>query len=88
MPLVVLEYSGGSFMDPLDQTIDDLDMSANTYHRLKNIGVDTLRDLLSKSERELESKNFDRWSLKEIHELLDQYGLHLQSEKVSGDPVV
>ena len=75
-------------MDPLDQTIDDLDMSANCYHRLRNIGVDTLRDLLAKSEQELEARNFDRWSLKEIHELLEQYGLHLQREKESGDPIV
>jgi len=76
-------------MDPLDQTIDDLDMSANCYHRLRNIGVDTLRDLAAKSESELEAKNFDRWSLKEIHELLEGYGLHLRSANEStGDPIV
>lgn len=77
-------------MDLLDRTIDDLDMSANCYHRLKNIGVDTLRDLVAKSEHELEAKNFDRWSLKEIHELLEAFGLQFRGETESGqgDPVV
>jgi DNA-directed RNA polymerase alpha subunit len=67
-------------MDVLDKTIDDIDMSANCYHRLMSAGVETLRDLVGRSERDLESKGFDRWSMKEIQELLEEFGLHLRTE--------
>ena len=67
-------------MDNLDKTIDDLDMSANCYHRLRSMGIETLRDLAARTLPELEAKGFDRWSLKEIHEILEEFGLHLRTE--------
>jgi DNA-directed RNA polymerase subunit alpha len=73
-------FKGGFHMDNLDKTIDELDMSANCYHRLRSLGVETLRDLAAKTLAELEAKGFDRWSLKEIHELLEEFGLHLRTE--------
>ena len=66
-------------MDILDSTIDDIDLSTRCYHCLKNANIDTLRDLIAKTETELEKKGFDRWSLKEIHELLVTHGLHLRN---------
>ena len=67
-------------MDNLDKTIDDLDMSANCYHRLRGVGVETLRDLTTKTLADLEAKGFDRWSLKEIDEILTEFGLQLRTE--------
>jgi DNA-directed RNA polymerase subunit alpha len=71
-------------MDNLDKTIDDLDMSANCYHRLKGVGIETLRDLTDRTLVELEAKGFDRWSLKEIDEILTEFGLHLKTESSNG----
>jgi DNA-directed RNA polymerase alpha subunit len=76
----MLEFRKGCWYGNLDITIDDLDMSANCYHRLRNLGVETLRDLSTKTLAELEAKGFDRWSLKEIDELLTEFGLHLRVE--------
>jgi DNA-directed RNA polymerase subunit alpha len=70
-------------MDILDSTIDEIDLSTRCYHSLKNANIDTLRDLIAKSYTELESKGFDRWSLKEIRELLAESGLHLRVETLA-----
>ena len=75
----MLEW-GQTAMDILDKTIDEIDMSANCYHRLMSAGVETLRDLVARSEKDLEAKGFDRWSLREIHELLEEFGLQLRNE--------
>jgi DNA-directed RNA polymerase alpha subunit len=70
-------------MDNLDKTIDELDMSANCYHRLMSLGVETLGDLVQRTQKDLEAKGFDRWSMKEIQELLSEFGLQLRSETES-----
>jgi DNA-directed RNA polymerase alpha subunit len=69
-----------SAMDNLNKTIDELDMSANCYHRLMSLGVETLGDLVQRTQRDLEAKGFDRWSMKEIQELLNEFGLELRNE--------
>jgi DNA-directed RNA polymerase alpha subunit len=70
-------------MDNLDKTIDELDMSANCYHRLMSLGVETLGDLVQRTQKDLEAKGFDRWSMREIQELLNEYGLQLRTESDS-----
>ena len=56
--------------------IDELDLSVRSANCLKNANINTLRELVRKSEKEmLETKNFGRKSLEELQELLGKLGL-------------
>lgn len=60
----------------LGREIDELDLSVRSANCLKNANINTLRDLVRKSEREMmETKNFGRKSLEELRELLGKLGL-------------
>ncbi|MDH3403066.1 MAG: DNA-directed RNA polymerase subunit alpha [Acidobacteriota bacterium] len=62
----------------LAKTIDELDLSARSTNCLKNAKINTLRDLVRRSEKEmLETKNFGQRSLDEVLEVLDGFGLRL-----------
>lgn len=60
----------------LEKSIDELDLSVRSANCLKNANINTLRDLVRKTEREMmETKNFGKKSLEELQELLSQLGL-------------
>ncbi len=60
----------------LTKRIDELDLSVRSTNCLKNANIMTLRDLVARSERDmLETKNFGKKSLDEVHDLLASYGL-------------
>jgi len=60
----------------LAKEIDDLDLSVRSANCLKNANINTLRDLVRRTEKDmLETKNFGRKSLEELQELLGQLGL-------------
>jgi len=60
----------------LDQSIDTLELSIRSMNCLKNANIRTLRDLVSKSERDMvEIRNFGEKSLKEVREKLEALGL-------------
>lgn len=60
----------------LAKEIDELDLSVRSANCLKNASINTLRELVSKSEKEmLETKNFGRKSLEELQDLLGKLGL-------------
>jgi DNA-directed RNA polymerase subunit alpha len=60
----------------LARRIDDLDLSVRSANCLKNANINTLRDLVQRSEKDmLETKNFGKKSLEELQELLGQLGL-------------
>lgn len=60
----------------LDQSIDSLDLSIRSMNCLKNANIRTLRDLVSRSEREMvEIRNFGEKSLKEVQDKLEAMGL-------------
>jgi DNA-directed RNA polymerase subunit alpha len=62
----------------LGRTIDELDLSVRSANCLKNANIQSLRDLVRRSEKEmLETKNFGRKSLEEVRELLSSMGLRL-----------
>lgn len=62
----------------LDRSIDELELSVRSYNCLKNAGIETVRDLVQKTEAELlRTKNFGRKSLNEIKELLADMKLTL-----------
>ena len=60
----------------LDRSIESLDLSIRSLNCLKNASIRTLRDLVTKSEKEMiEIRNFGDKSLKEVREKLEALGL-------------
>jgi DNA-directed RNA polymerase subunit alpha len=62
----------------LDRSVDELELSVRSYNCLKNANIQTIGELVQKSEAEmLRTKNFGRKSLNEIKEILTTMGLSL-----------
>ncbi len=60
----------------LDRSVDELELSVRSYNCLKNANIQSIRDLVQKTEAEmLRTKNFGRKSLNEIKEILSGMGL-------------
>jgi DNA-directed RNA polymerase subunit alpha len=70
------ERALGQMTEILDRSVDELELSVRSYNCLKNANIQTIRDLVQKTEAEmLRTKNFGRKSLNEIKEILGQMGL-------------
>ena len=62
----------------LDKSVEELELSVRSYNCLKNANIQTIRELVQKTEPEmLRTKNFGRKSLNEIKEILQSMGLGL-----------
>jgi DNA-directed RNA polymerase subunit alpha len=60
----------------LNRSVEELELSVRSYNCLKNANIQTIGDLVQKSEAEmLRTKNFGRKSLNEIKEILASLGL-------------
>jgi DNA-directed RNA polymerase subunit alpha len=60
--------------------IEELDLSVRPYNCLKRAGIQTVGDLVKKSEEEVAAvKNFGRKSLDEVREKLAAHGLSLRA---------
>ncbi len=58
--------------------IEDLELSVRAYNCLKSAGINTVLELVQKTESELlKTKNFGKRSLDEIKEVLEKHGLTL-----------
>ncbi|PMQ00992.1 MAG: DNA-directed RNA polymerase subunit alpha [Dictyoglomus sp. NZ13-RE01] len=63
-------------------TLEELGLSTRAFNALRMAGINTLEDLLSKTEEELiHIKNFGQKSLQELKEKLQEKGLSLSSAK-------
>src|SRR5256884_6457652 len=78
------ETEGGDDRKPeirnenLNRSVEELELSVRSYNCLKNANIQTIGELVQKSEAEmLKTKNFGRKSLNEIKEILAQMGLSL-----------
>jgi DNA-directed RNA polymerase subunit alpha len=70
---------GGSPMD--DILIEELELGVRSYNCLKRAGIQTVGDLVSKSEGELAAiPNFGKKSIDEVIETLSQRGLTLRTD--------
>jgi DNA-directed RNA polymerase subunit alpha len=70
---------GGSPMD--DILIEELELGVRSYNCLKRAGIQTVGDLVSKSEGELAAiPNFGKKSIDEVVETLTQRGLTLRTD--------
>jgi DNA-directed RNA polymerase subunit alpha len=62
----------------LNRSVEELELSVRSYNCLKNANIQTIGELVQKSEAEmLKTKNFGRKSLNEIKEILSTMGLGL-----------
>jgi DNA-directed RNA polymerase subunit alpha len=60
----------------LNRSVEELELSVRSYNCLKNANIQTISDLVQKTEAEmLRTKNFGRKSLNEIKEILSGLGL-------------
>jgi DNA-directed RNA polymerase subunit alpha len=61
--------------------IEELELGVRSYNCLKRVGIETIGDLVSKTENELASiPNFGRKSIEEVKETLQTHGLTLRGE--------
>jgi DNA-directed RNA polymerase subunit alpha len=62
----------------LNRSVEELELSVRSYNCLKNANIQTIGELVQKTEAEmLRTKNFGRKSLNEIREILANMGLSL-----------
>ena len=62
----------------LNRSVEELELSVRAYNCLKNANIQTIGELVEKSEQEmLRTKNFGRKSLNEIKVILSNMGLSL-----------
>jgi DNA-directed RNA polymerase subunit alpha len=59
--------------------IEELELGVRSYNCLKRVGIETIGDLVTKSENELAAiPNFGKKSIEEVKETLQQHGLTLR----------
>ena len=62
--------------------IEELELGVRSYNCLKRVGIETIGDLVSKSENELASiPNFGKKSIEEVKETLQTHGLNLRGDE-------
>ena len=65
----------------LEMTIEELDLSVRSFNCLKRANINTVEDLISKTEDEMmKVRNLGRKSLEEVINKLSMMGLHLADE--------
>jgi len=65
----------------LEMTIEELDLSVRSFNCLKRAGINTVEDLISKTEEDMmKVRNLGRKSLEEVQQKLESLGFGLQRE--------
>ncbi|HPK54386.1 MAG TPA: DNA-directed RNA polymerase subunit alpha [Smithellaceae bacterium] len=66
----------GNINEILMRSVEDLELSVRSANCLKNAGINTIGELVQRTEAEmLKTKNFGRKSLSEIKDILNEYNL-------------
>lgn len=66
----------------LEMTIEDLDMSVRSFNCLKRAGIDTVEDLINRTEEDMiKVRNLGKKSLEEVIQKLQSLGLDLKHEE-------
>ncbi len=61
--------------------IEELELGVRSYNCLKRVGIETIGDLVMKTENELAAiPNFGKKSIEEVKETLSQHGLNLRGD--------
>ena len=78
---IVVEKSADPQSTVLDMTIEELDLSVRSFNCLKRANINTVADLISKTEDEMmKVRNLGRKSLEEVINKLAMMGLSLASD--------
>jgi DNA-directed RNA polymerase subunit alpha len=65
--------------------IEELELGVRSYNCLKRVGIETIGDLVTKTESELAAiPNFGKKSIEEVKETLAQHGLNLRGSSSNG----
>lgn len=79
---IVVEKSADPQSTVLDMTIEELDLSVRSFNCLKRANINTVADLISKTEDEMmKVRNLGRKSLEELIGKLEAMGLSLADEE-------
>ena len=66
----------------LEMTIEELDLSVRSFNCLKRAGINTVEDLINKSEDDMmKVRNLGRKSLEEVIQKLNNLGFDLRKEE-------
>jgi DNA-directed RNA polymerase subunit alpha len=79
---IMQEKGEGDNKKVLEMTIEELDLSVRSFNCLKRAGINTVEDLISKSEEEMmKVRNLGKKSFDEVKEKLHSLGFDLSSEE-------
>ena len=87
LPEEIEVTEGGTFNEPeddetskvLETTIEDLDLSVRSYNCLKRAGINTVADLVNKTEDDMmKVRNLGRKSMDEVKKKLQELNLSLK----------
>ena len=78
----IAEAAGVSLAGGMENfPIEELELGVRSYNCLKRVGIETIGDLVTKTEHELASiPNFGKKSIEEVKETLGTHGLNLRGE--------
>jgi DNA-directed RNA polymerase subunit alpha len=66
--------------------IEELELGVRSYNCLKRVGIETIGDLVVKTENELAAiPNFGKKSVEEVKETLQAHGLTLRGDESAGN---
>ena len=78
---IMVEETNDDKEKALEMTIEELDLSVRSFNCLKRAGINTVEDLVSKSEDEMmKVRNLGRKSLEEVMAKLDSLGFKLNTD--------
>ena len=79
---IVIEKAESQHDKVLEMTIEELDLSVRSFNCLKRAGINTVADLISKTQEDMmKVRNLGNKSLEEVVNKLDAMGLALSSEE-------
>ena len=79
---IMIEKSEQGKEKVLEMTIEELDLSVRSFNCLKRAGINTVEDLINKSEEDMmKVRNLGRKSLDEVVEKLNSLGFQLQADE-------
>lgn len=79
---VIVEKEESKKEKVLEMTIEEMDLSVRSYNCLKRAAINTVEDLIAKSEEDMmKVRNLGRKSLEEVIHKLEELGLALREEE-------
>ncbi len=79
---IMVEKSDNGLEKVLEMTIEELDLSVRSFNCLKRAGINTVQDLINKSEEDMmKVRNLGKKSLEEVVQKLQALGFDLNKEE-------